>query len=82
MRENSTELKVQKFTDLDKILVRSKDKLIEFQKEEPHFGGFLTVSMQELQHIFQSPGPLYESNTGASTGLDSIQRMLLIAGSV
>jgi phenylacetate-CoA ligase len=73
---------IEEFSDLDKIPVTSKDKLIELQQESPPFGGFLAVSMGELQHVFLSPGPLYEPDAGESAALDSIRNMLAIAGFV
>lgn len=73
---------IEDFSDLDKIPITSKDKLIELQKETPPFGGFLTISMHELQHIFLSPGPLYEPDVGESVALDSIRNMMSLAGFV
>ncbi len=45
---------------LERVPVLSKDKLVELQRQDPPFGGFLAVPMGELKHIFLSPGPLYE----------------------
>ena len=47
--------------DLEKIPVTSKDELMQLQKENPPFGGFLTVPVSQLQSICMSPGPLYNS---------------------
>lgn len=46
--------------DLDKIPITSQSEMISLQKENPPFGGFLTVPIEKLERIFVSPGPLYE----------------------
>ncbi len=46
--------------DLELLPVTSKDKLIELQKQNPPFGGFLATDLGKVKRIFQSPGPLYE----------------------
>lgn len=37
-----------------------KSELSEAQKKHPPFGGFATRKASEFDHIFQSPGPIYE----------------------
>ena len=51
---------IQSGADLPKIPVTSRDKLIQMQRENPPFGGWLAVPKESLDHIFISPGPLYE----------------------
>lgn len=51
---------VQKVTDLARVPVREKDEVIAMQQANPPFGGLLAVPMEEVRHIFFSPGPLYE----------------------
>ena len=46
--------------DLEKISILRKDDLIELQKNNPPFGGYLAVPISELEHIYQSPGPIYD----------------------
>lgn len=46
--------------DLASIPVTTKEQLLEMQRGEPPFGGFLGVDMAELQHVFVSPGPLFD----------------------
>lgn len=46
--------------DLEKIPVLRKDDLIELQKKNPPFGGYLAVPLDELPHVYQSPGPIYD----------------------
>lgn len=70
---------IQSFADLDKIPVTTKDRLVELQQKDPPFGGFLAVPVEKLEHIFLSPGPLYEPNAGESAVLDTVQQMLSIA---
>lgn len=45
--------------DLQKIPVLRKSELIELQKIDPPFGGFLTEKIK-VDNIFQSPGPIYD----------------------
>jgi phenylacetate-CoA ligase len=51
---------VQTVADLKKVPVREKDEVITLQQTDPPFGGLLAVPMEEVRHIFFSPGPLYE----------------------
>lgn len=37
-----------------------KAELSEAQKKSPPFGGFTTRPVAEFNHVFQSPGPIYE----------------------
>lgn len=71
---------IQTLSDLDKIPVTSKDRLAELQQAHPPFGGFLAVPPSALQHIFLSPGPLYEPHAGESAVMDTIREMFTIAG--
>jgi len=54
--------------DLERVPVTSKDKLAQLQRQSPPFGGFLATDPKRLQHIFLSPGPLYEPH-GAEKAL-------------
>jgi len=51
---------IKSTVDLAKIPVTSKSRLAELQAENPPFGGFLTVPVNELKRIFMSPGPIYD----------------------
>lgn len=55
--------------DLARLPVTSKERLLELQRENPPFGGFLGVEPSELRHIFVSPGPLYDPQSAADAGL-------------
>ena len=71
---------IQTLADLDKIPVTSKDKVVELQAADPPFGGFLAVPLDTLQHVFFSPGPLYEPSAEESAMMDTIRDMFAIAG--
>ena len=51
---------VKTVKDLDNIPVTAQGELVSLQKENPPFGGFLTIPIERLERIFVSPGPLYE----------------------
>jgi phenylacetate-CoA ligase len=51
---------VKTVKDLDKIPVTAQGEMVSLQKENPPFGGFLTIPIERLERIFVSPGPLYE----------------------
>lgn len=71
---------IQSIADLEKVPVTSKDKMVELQNSNPPFGGFLAIHIDNLQHVFLSPGPLYEPSSGDSAAIDSIGEVLSIAG--
>ena len=52
--------------DLQKLPITRKTDLIELQKANPPFGGFLTIPPEEIDRIFISPGPIYEPIQTAS----------------
>ena len=51
---------IQGADDLAKIPVLSKDALVEIHRQNPPFGGFLTIDPAELPRIYISPGPIYD----------------------
>ena len=71
---------VQALVDLDKIPVTSKDRLVELQQADPPFGGLLAVPVDKLQHVFFSPGPLYEPHAGERAVMGTIREMFGVAG--
>jgi len=71
---------IQTVADLDKIPVTSKDRLAELQAAAPPFGGFLAVPLDTLQHIFLSPGPLYEPSAEESGVINTVRDVFAIAG--
>ena len=46
--------------DLASIPVLNKDSLVEIHRENPPFGGFLTIDPDDLPRIYISPGPIYD----------------------
>ena len=48
---------------LQKLPVTRKSELIALQKQTPPFGGFTAIDQYSLDHIFISPGPIYEPQT-------------------
>lgn len=55
-----TPAEIQGAADLAKIPVLSKDSLVEIHRENPPFGGFLTIDPYDLPRIYISPGPIYD----------------------
>jgi len=55
---------IQTASDLQKLPVTPKDRLPELQRENPPFGGFLTVDPSTLPRIYISPGPIYDPQPG------------------
>lgn len=54
---------IRGINDLQKIPVITKDQLVNLQRENPPFGGFCAVPIDDLEKIFVSPGPLYDAFT-------------------
>src|SRR5690606_8955514 len=50
---------VQSAAELSKIPVTPKDKLVDFQQENPPFGGLLTAAREARRRIDLSRGPVY-----------------------
>ena len=46
--------------DLTKLPVLRKSELVRLQAQDPPLGGLISGSIQDLNQIFQSPGPIYE----------------------
>jgi len=51
---------IRRMKDLEKLPVTRKTDLIERQKRNPPYGGFLAVPPQDVERVFISPGPIYE----------------------
>ncbi len=51
---------IRTIADLVRVPVLPKDALVHLQQANPPFGGMLGVPLEELTHIFLSPGPIYE----------------------
>ena len=46
--------------DLEKLPIIRKTDLIERQKRDPPYGGFLAIPPERVERVFISPGPIYE----------------------
>jgi phenylacetate-CoA ligase len=46
--------------DLQKLPIIRKTDLIELQKANPPYGGFLAIPPEDVERVFLSPGPIYE----------------------
>lgn len=55
--------------DLKALPVIRKEDLVEIQAADPLFGGFLACEPSELKRVFQSPGPIYDPESGLSLAL-------------
>lgn len=51
---------IQTVADLTQLPVLTKDEALAIQQANPPFGGMLAVPLNEIAHVFLSPGPLYE----------------------
>ncbi len=71
---------IQGVADLDKIPVLTKDKMVELQAADPPFGGFLTVPITKVSHIFFSPGPLYEPAVDETSLMETAAPLFRLAG--
>lgn len=55
--------------DLNRLPVLKKETLLEQQRAAPPFGGYLACGLDEIGHIYVSPGPIFEpSLDGEGTG--------------
>ncbi len=52
--------RIRSRADLARLPVIRKSELSEAQKKRPPFGGYATRRPHEFNHVFQSPGPIYE----------------------
>lgn len=64
---------------LGKLPVTRKSELIELQRRDPPFGGFVPGSDSGLRRIFASPGPIYEPQ-GKADDYCRMARALYAAG--
>lgn len=65
---------------LIRLPVLKKESLLQLQAAEPPFGGFLACSMEELGHIYVSPGPIFEPSPAADRGGHAMDSMFAAAG--
>jgi len=51
---------IRTLADLERFPITKKAELVGIQKENPPFGGLLTLSPNQLKRIFVSPGPIFD----------------------
>ena len=51
---------IKSIQDLATLPVLRKSELVRLQAESPPLGGLIAGSVEDLNQIFQSPGPIYE----------------------
>ncbi len=52
--------------DLEKIPITRKTDLMDREKANPPYGGFVTVPYEDIERVFLSPGPIYEPIQGSN----------------
>ena len=52
---------IKSLEDMEKIPITTRDDYVRIQRENPPFGGFLTVPPETLKRIYIHPGPQYET---------------------
>jgi phenylacetate-CoA ligase len=65
---------IKSLKDLEKIPITSKDDFVRMQKENPPFGGVLTVPLNQLKSICMSPGPIYNTPGNDNTYLRRVEK--------
>ncbi|HEX6380819.1 MAG TPA: AMP-binding protein [Acidimicrobiia bacterium] len=65
--------------DLAALPVTSKDDLLRRQAEDPPFGGFCAVPVEDVGRVYVSPGPIYEP-AGVWENADWMQDILAANG--
>ncbi|WP_239494601.1 phenylacetate--CoA ligase family protein [Roseovarius amoyensis] len=63
---------VRSLADLSRLPVMKKEELLNIQRENPPFGGFLAADLKDVGRIYTSPGPIFEPALpgGGGHGLD------------
>jgi len=51
---------IRTVADLQKLPITRKTDLIELQRANPPYGGFLAIPPPDVERVFISPGPIYE----------------------
>lgn len=51
---------VRVIKDLEKLPITRKSDLIDLQKRDPPYSGFLAIPPEAIERVFISPGPIYE----------------------
>jgi len=59
-KAGATPADIRSTADLPKLPVTSKDALVEMHQDNPPFGGFLAMDIDDLPRIYVSPGPIFD----------------------
>lgn len=51
---------IKNLNDFENVPVLKKNRMPEFHHNNPPFGGFLAVPVEQLKRIYVSPGPIYD----------------------
>lgn len=65
---------------LNRLPVLKKERLMELQKQDPPFAGFLGCAPEEIGHIYVSPGPIFEPSLAGAVGGHGMDWMFTSAG--
>jgi len=65
---------------LARLPVLRKSALVELQRADPPFGGLTTRPVGDFDHVFQSPGPIYEPGLSSAPDWWRLGRALHAAG--
>lgn len=65
---------------LNRLPVLKKERLMELQREDPPFAGFLAAAPDDLAYVFVSPGPIFEPSLVHDTGGHGMDLMFAAAG--
>lgn len=84
MREKFDKAEVRPFKirttkDLELVPFTTRDELIELQKANPPFGGFLTIPQESLYRVVTSPGPIYVP-VGSLSYCYGVAKIIEVAG--
>ena len=52
--------RIASVNDLSCLPVLKKEKLLDLQRQDPPFGGYLAARYKDLTRIYVSPGPIFE----------------------
>lgn len=79
-----TPSQIQSLNDLVRIPITRRDELIKLQRENPPFGGFLTVPPEGLKRIYVHPGPQYETlaDSDIEHATNAIRKLGLVKGDI
>ena len=69
---------IKTIKDLELLPVTRKTDIIEMQKSNPPYGGFLNIPENNVERVFISPGPIYEPMQ--HTGIKWFSKSLWAAG--